>query len=151
MIGVALYFQYIIELEPCPLCILQRLVVMGLGLIGLVAALHNPAATGRRIYAALLALTAATGIGISLRHVWLQNQPKPLFAECGGGLNQMLETMPLGDVLATVLRGTGDCSDTVWSLLGISIPGWTAMAFAVFFFLAGWMFLQAARTRAAHV
>ncbi|WP_419618102.1 disulfide bond formation protein B [Thiolapillus sp.] len=39
-------------------------------------------------------------------------------------------------MVADVFRGTGDCGEIVWSLFGISIPGWTLL------FLLGMLFLS---------
>ena len=126
--GIALYFQHVMGLEPCPLCIFQRISVIALGVIFLLAALHNPGATGRRIYGGLLTLASLTGIGIAGRHLWLQYMPHEELA-CGPGLDYMLEIMPLQEVLTSVFRGTGDCGEILWSFLGLSIPGWTMIGF----------------------
>ncbi|MDH4022161.1 MAG: disulfide bond formation protein B, partial [Gammaproteobacteria bacterium] len=75
LMAYALYVQHGLGLEPCPLCILQRLAVIGLGGIFLVAALHPAGATGRRVYGILLALVALAGSGVAGRHVWLTTLP----------------------------------------------------------------------------
>lgn len=124
-IGAALaYFQHYLGLEPCPLCIFQRISVMVIGVIFLAALLHNPGAIGRRIYGLLLTLASLSGIGIALRHLWLQYGTHEELS-CGGTLDFMLENDPLMKVIADVFKGTGDCGEIVWSLFGISIPGWT--------------------------
>ena len=85
MMGFALYAQHVMLLDPCPLCILQRFAVIGLGIIFLIAALHNPGKTGRRVYAVLLGIVAAAGIGIAGWHVRLQNMPADQVPGCGPG------------------------------------------------------------------
>lgn len=128
----ALYFQYGMKLEPCPLCIFQRLFVIATGLILLAGALHNPGKIGRRIYGGLTALTAALGAGVAGRHVWIENLPFELQPGCGYSLNDMLETFPLLKTLKLVLAGSGGCGQVSWSFLGLSMAGWTLIFFIGF-------------------
>lgn len=143
--GIALYFQHVVGLEPCPLCIFQRVVVMALGGVFLLAAIHGPASVGRKIYGALLAVITIIGIGISSRHIWLQYGSHEEL-ECGPGLDYMLEIMPLQEVLADVLKGTGECAEIVWSFMGISIPGWTLIGFLFSLWLSLWLLFKPAKT-----
>ncbi len=129
LIAFALILQYVMDLEPCPLCILQRVMVIATGLIALTAALHNPRETGIRIYGGLVAVSAGTGAGVSLRQLWLQSLPEDEVPACGASLDYMLEVFPLTDVLAMVLAGDGTCAEVLATFLGISIPGWTLIAF----------------------
>ena len=129
MAGVAGYFQFIDNLEPCPLCILQRVFTMLVGLVLLIAVLHNPKNIGVRIYGFLAGLLALLGASISARHVWLQNLPEDQVPSCGPGLNFMLDNFALGDTINMVLRGSGECAEVLWTFIGISIPGWTLLAF----------------------
>ncbi|MCC6302448.1 MAG: disulfide bond formation protein B [Gammaproteobacteria bacterium] len=136
LMAAALVLQYVEGLEPCPLCILQRVAVMLLGGVFLIAALHNPAATGRRLYAVACLLIAAVGAGVAGRHVWLQHLPPEEVPPCGPGMDYILETFPFSKALAIILRGSGDCAALDWTLLGLSIPGWTLVAFIGFCALA---------------
>lgn len=126
------YLQLVEYLEPCPLCVLDRAVVIGLGAVFLLALLHNPAQTGRRIYAALATLLSLTGIGICLRHIWLQNLPADQVPECGAGFWYMLDSMPFAQFLDTILNGSGECAEIQWQFLGFSIPELTLALFVVF-------------------
>lgn len=128
LIGAAYYLQFVEGLEPCPLCIFQRLALAALGIVFLLAGLQNPVAAGRYGYGALLALTAALGAAIAGRHAWLQSLPADQVPECGPGLNYLLDTFPLFDAVALVLRGSGECAE-VEVLFGMSIPLWTLLAF----------------------
>lgn len=131
MAGVAGYFQIIDNLEPCPLCILQRVFTMLVGLVLLIAVVHNPKHIGIRIYGFLSGLFALLGASISARHIWLQNLPEDQVPSCGPGLNFMLDNFPLGDTINMVLRGSGECAEVLWTFMGVSIPGWTLLAFAL--------------------
>jgi disulfide bond formation protein DsbB len=130
LLGYAYFLQFYQGLEPCPLCIFQRLAMAALGFIFLVAAVHNPKrSAGARTYGILIALVAALGAGIAGRHVWLQNLPPEQVPACGPGLDYLLETFPLSETIALVLRGSGDCAEVDWTFLGLSIPAWTLLLF----------------------
>jgi len=124
LMGFALYAQHILLLDPCPLCVFQRVAVISLGLVFLVAALHNPGGGGRIVYAGLLGLIALGGAGVATRHTWLQHLPPDKVPSCGPGLDYMLETLPFTDVLRNVFSGSGECAKIVWQFLGLSMPGW---------------------------
>lgn len=135
LLGFGLYLQHVENLEPCPLCILQRYAFVAVGFIALLAVLHNPARTGKRVYGALLALFAVTGAAIAGRQSWLQHYP-PVIADCGPDLEYMIESFPLSKALPMIFKGSGDCAEVVWRFLGLSIPEW-ALVFFILFGLIG--------------
>jgi disulfide bond formation protein DsbB len=122
--GFALYAQYVLLLDPCPLCVLQRVAVISIGIVFLLAALHHPGGWGSRIYVLLLAVSATIGAGVAGWHWRLQNLPPSDVPACGPGLDYMLENFPLGDALQMVFKGSGECAEVVWSFLGLSMPAW---------------------------
>lgn len=132
LVGLALVIQTQYHLEPCPLCISQRMVFMGLGLLFLVAAIHNPAQLGRKIYALLQVLTALGGAGVAIRHWWLQAHRDTMIADCGVGFDYMFENFPLQKALTLVFRGTGDCAAIDWTFLGLSLPQLGLISFVGF-------------------
>lgn len=132
LLGYALYKQHVDYLDPCPLCVIQRVAFMWIGGFSLLAAIHYPAGTGRRIYSYLVVLGAAFGAAVAGRHVWLQNLPADQVPDCGPGLNYMLENFPLLEVLKTVFLGSGSCAEVHWRFLGLSMPGWTLVWFLGF-------------------
>jgi len=129
LIAVALLMEHQMLLEPCPLCILQRIMVIVTGIIALIAAIQNPRELGIRIYGALVVVSAATGGGIAIRQLWLQSLPEDLVPACGASLDYLLDVFPLMDVLSMVLTGDGTCAEVLFTFLGISIPGWTLVGF----------------------
>jgi disulfide bond formation protein DsbB len=131
LMGYALYAQYVLGLAPCPLCIFQRVATISTGLLFLIAALHNPGATGARVYGALIGLAALCGMLVSARHVWIQAQPPGTVAACGADLDYLLEIMPVTQVVSKVLTGSGECGKIDWTLLGLSMPWWVAISLAV--------------------
>jgi protein dithiol:quinone oxidoreductase len=131
LIGFALYLQHFQGQEPCPLCILQRVTWTALGGIFLVAALHGPARVGAIVYGALLFIVAGIGTAIAGRHVWLQNLPRDQVPACGPDLDFMLQQFPVSEILRKVLSGTGECAETGWTFLGLSIAGWSLVWFVL--------------------
>ena len=109
LMGYALYAQHVLGLEPCPLCIFQRVAVIAVGVLFRIAALHNPSSSkGALAYGVLIDLAALVGIGISARHIWIQAQPPGSVAACGADLKYLLEIMPVTDVktLGNLVSGT---------------------------------------------
>lgn len=129
LMGVALYMEHVMKLQPCPLCIFQRVMTIATGAIALIAALHNPRETGIRIYGGLMSLTAIMGASISIRHLWLQSLPADQVPACGPDLDYLLDVFPITEVLTKVLSGDGTCAEVLWTLFGISIPGWALIGF----------------------
>jgi len=131
MMGYALYSQHGLGLEPCPLCVFQRVATIALGGVFLIAALHNPSGLGRLAYAALTFVVAAAGVGVAGRHVWLQNLPQDQVPACGPDLGFMLEAFPLTEVLSVVLSGSGECAEVSWRFLGLTMPTWVLISLAL--------------------
>jgi disulfide bond formation protein DsbB len=128
--GYALYTEYgPLHLDPCPLCIFQRVAMSTLGIVFAVAALHAPAGAAARVYAVLGGLVAATGLGISSWHVHVQNLPADQVPACGPGLNYMFQAFPFLDMLKMVFTGSGECHTINWSFLGLSMPFWVGIWF----------------------
>ncbi|MDJ0958981.1 MAG: disulfide bond formation protein B [Arenicellales bacterium] len=136
LMAIALYFQYVMGLEPCPLCIVQRVFFVVTGLICLVAFIHNPKTWGNKVYGIVGAVSALAGAAVAARHVWLQNLPPELVPECGPGLDYMLRVFPLGQVVEMVFTGSGECAEVAWRFLGLTIPGWTLVVYLVILLVA---------------
>jgi protein dithiol:quinone oxidoreductase len=131
LMAFGLYLQYVEHLEPCPLCILQRYAFVATGVIALIAGLHSPGRIGRVIYGLLLVLASGAGAVVAARQSWLQHNP-PQIQDCGPDLAYMLDSFPLTQVLPKVFKGEGDCAKVVWKFLGLSIPEWALVWFAIF-------------------
>jgi len=129
LIGWALWLQYGLGLDPCPLCIFQRVAVIATGIVFLIAAIHNPRGGWPAVYAFFTLVTAGIGAALAAWQVWIQAQPKGSVASCGMGLDYMLETLPLTDVIAKVLQGSGECAEQGWLFMGLAIPAWTFVFF----------------------
>lgn len=127
--GFALYLQHVVGLEPCPLCIMQRVAVFAAMGVLVIAILHNPRAIGQRVYALFGLFAALAGLGVAGRHVWLQHIPADQVPACGPGLDYMIDVFPMQDVLTMVLRGSGECAVVDWTFLGFSLAELTALVF----------------------
>jgi disulfide bond formation protein DsbB len=134
LLAYAYYAQFFMHLEPCPLCIFQRVGVFALGVVFLIAAAHDPRAPGRRLYALLLALAALATIGVALRQLYIMSLPPDSVPACGASLDFMLKVFSLSEVLVKVLTGSGECAKVTWTFLGLAMPAWVAISAA---FLGG--------------
>ncbi|HEX9192488.1 MAG TPA: disulfide bond formation protein B [Burkholderiales bacterium] len=140
MLAFGYYLQFVVGLEPCPLCIIQRLLLLGTGIAFLAAAIHHPAGRlGAGLYGGAIALVAATGVAAAGRHVWLQHIPADQRPSCGPGLDYLLSTFGPFESLRRVLRGSGECGAVDWTLLSFSIPEWTLAAFLAFIVWAAFL------------
>lgn len=139
----ALYLEHVQGLDPCPLCIFQRVGLIGLGIISLIAFLHNPISNGvKRGYAFLGTLSILWSVGVAARHVWLQNLPPDQVPSCGPGLDYWLDTLPMKSVFEQVLKGSGECAVVDWTLFGQSLPVWSFAFFAVLLIVSIWQMLR---------
>lgn len=125
LMGFGLYLQYVEHQEPCPLCMVQRVIFIAMLAVFALAALHNPARIGVKIYGALLGLLALGGVAVASRHIWIQHLPKDEVPACGPGLNYMLENFPLSEVWQELLHGSGECAAKGWTFLALGIPEWS--------------------------
>jgi disulfide bond formation protein DsbB len=128
MLAFALYAQYELGLEPCPLCIFQRVGILLLGFVFVAAALHHPRAQGRYVYAALIGSAALVTAALATRHLYIQSQPPGSIPSCGAPLAVMLKFSPFSEVLRKVITGGGECSQINWSFAGLAMPGWVLIA-----------------------
>ena len=131
LIAYALYAQLHLGLDPCPLCIFQRMGIAALGVVFLVAALHNPGRSGARVYAVLIAFAALATIAVAGRQLYIQHLPPGAIPSCGAPLSMMLKFMPLTTVIRKVLTGSGECGVVNWTFLGLAMPAWVLIWAAV--------------------
>jgi disulfide bond formation protein DsbB len=129
LMGYALYEEHVVGLEACPLCILQRMAMIAVGLVFAVAALHAPRGAGARVYGVLGALAALTGMSISGWHVRLQNLPPADVPACGPGYDYIMDTFGWLDGLSMIFTASGECAEINWSFLGLSMPAWVFLCF----------------------
>jgi disulfide bond formation protein DsbB len=133
VIGTALYMQHVMRLEPCPLCIMQRVFFLGTGFVALAGFIHNPQTRGRKRYGFITAALSLAGSGFAIRQIYLQHLPKDQVPACGPSLSYMLEEFPLQDVIKAMFSGDGNCAELKWTdpILHLSIAELSLLAFAI--------------------
>ena len=129
LLGWAYYLQYGMDLEPCPLCIIQRVCFAGMGLVFLVAIFHNPGRGGAAVYAILQLVIGGFGAAVAMRQVWIQSLAKGEVPSCGMSLEYMLDTLSLTETVRKVFEGSGECAEKAWVFLHLSIAGWALVFF----------------------
>lgn len=139
------FLQLYLGLAPCPLCIIDRIFVVGAGIFFLLAFIHNPGVTGQRIYGFFAALMSLAGILVCWRHIYLQNLPKDAIPSCAPGLDYMLDTLPLSETLTIIFNTSGECADIQWQFLGLTIPEQTLLVFNALFAIALYQLFRPAR------
>lgn len=144
LLGYAYYSQYVLLLDPCPLCILQRVAFMIMAVGSLAGWIHGSRGAPRWIYAGIVTLGGLWGLATAGRHVWLQSLPPEQVPDCGPGLGYMLEYFSLGEALTSAFTGAGECAEVDWSFLGLSMPYWTLFWYVA---LILWTVVMTARVR----
>lgn len=133
LIAVAyFYMENYLFLVPCPMCYAQRIVLGILSIFFLLAAIFPGGRVVGKVHGVWLFLLAIGGAALSIRHLYLQNQPKGYLPACGQDFYALVENTPFAQTVATMLTGSGDCGEVQWTMLGLSIPGWTLIAFIGF-------------------
>ncbi|WP_336964860.1 disulfide bond formation protein B [Acinetobacter pittii] len=139
----ALYLEHVKGLEPCPLCIFQRVGLIAMGVIALIALVHNPISNSiKRGYTALSTLAILWSVGVAARHVWIQTLPPDQIPSCGPGLNYLLDTLPLKAILQQVFQGSGECASIDWTFLGLALPVWSLIFFSILSLICIGQFLR---------
>lgn len=132
MIGYALFAEYYQGMNPCPLCIFQRIGFLAIGFVFLMATIQGPKKWGTWVYGCFIWILCLMGGAVSLRHLWIQSLPLDQVPSCGAPLDFLMETRHahggLWGVIQTVLSGSGECAH-VNTVLGLSMPWWALFAF----------------------
>ncbi len=129
----ALILEHLFNMAPCPLCLMQRIWIFIAAAWAYLSLIHNPRLG---IYPLATGIAAVVGAGFSIRQLWLQSLPPGEAPACGPGMDYMISNFPLGELLQAMVSGTGDCAQVSWRFLGLTIPGWALVCFAIILFLA---------------
>lgn len=129
LLAYGIYTESAYGLLPCALCMTQRAFYVGMAAFSLAALLHCPGIVGSRIYSGLILLSGGLGIATAGRQVWLQHLPPDQVPACGPSLGYMLESFPLSETFKTLMMGDGNCAEVQWTLLSLSMPTWSLIAF----------------------
>jgi disulfide bond formation protein DsbB len=137
-----LYFQNHLGLEPCYLCITQRVFIMSIAVVCALAALHNPTQRGQKLYAGLSTVLALVGSYFSGKQLWLQSLPEDKVPACGIPVDYLFDVFSLSEAISHLLRGDGNCAEVQWQLFGLSMPGWVLLAFIGYVVAGIYQFLR---------
>ena len=132
LLGFGYYLQFVEGLEPCPLCIFQRIAFIFIIIVAFFGFIHGPIGKWRYGYSGLILTSAITGAVIAGRQVWLQHLPPESVPSCGPGLDFILDVFPLSEALRMVFTGSGECAEVDWTFIGFSIAEWSLLWFILF-------------------
>ena len=132
LVGLAVVIQTQFNLEPCPLCVSQRIVFIVIGFLFLIFSFLKPNRLIKFMYISSLLITNIIGIIFSIRHIMIQNKWIIVPAECGIDLNYMFENFPLTEAFSLLFKGTGDCSEIDWLFLGFTLPQLALIGYIMF-------------------
>ena len=127
LLSFGMYLQHVVGLEPCPMCIVQRYVMVLMALVALLGACL-PGRKTSLIAGGWLVMFSLGGAYVAARQSWLQWYP-PEVVSCGRDFYGMIETFPLQRAIPMIFKGGGDCSKVDWTFLGGSIANWSFVAF----------------------
>lgn len=130
LIGFSYYSEYVKHIEPCLLCLAQRLLLIMLAVLFLITLIHRHNQGSKWFYNILILLVECLGLAASLRQLILQNAPNAHLS-CLPGASQLLKTLPLMQVLKLTVSGTAECSAIPWKIFGISPALWLSGCFIV--------------------
>lgn len=130
MLGVGFVLQYAVGLVPCSLCIIQRFFFGGVGVVALIGYLH---VQYTKVYAGIMFALALLGGGVAARNVYIQLVPRGLDTQCIPWLESFT------DMITVLFQATGDCSQRDWTLLWLSIPEWSLIAFLFLIGVSVWL------------
>lgn len=136
-VGVAIFLQYYYDLNPCPLCIFSRIILIFIGSVYFIWLIQHLIfkKSFDWPYFYFIALVLISGLGLSGYHLWLMYLPPEKLPACGPDLSYLLETLPLNEVIVEVFRGSGNCAHDTWRLWGLlSIP---QLELGIYLLLAG--------------
>jgi len=131
LLGFGLYLEHVQGLEPCPLCVLQRIAYVVIAIVALAGAIHGTENLMKYIYAGLIIVASLAGAGIAGRQVWLQHLPPDQVPECGPGYEYLMDVFPLDEALGMIFTGSGECAEVKWTFLSFSIAEWSLLMFIV--------------------
>ena len=124
-----LFFQHVLMLQPCPLCVIQRVAIIGVGLFAAIGVVL-PGARGQLVAALLATLSALGGASVASWHSWILVFP-PESMSCGRPFEWFHEDFPLATWLPKLFAGEGDCLKVDWTFLGLAIPNMSLIAFVL--------------------
>ncbi|SAK58055.1 disulfide bond formation protein B [Caballeronia glebae] len=130
LVGGALYLQFFHNEDPCPLCIIQRYFFVLIAIFAFLGAAFSNW-RGIALLETLVAISALGGLATAIRHVYVQSHPG---FSCGfDALQPIVDGLPPAKWLPHVFKVAGLCETPYPPILGLSLPQWSLIAFALIF------------------
>lgn len=129
VLAAAIYVEQQYMLAACPLCVLQRMVYAALGVTFLFGIIFNFSGILRYVYLTTATIMASLGTAIAARQFWLQYFAPPQKTSCAASLEHLMSIYPILEVLKIALNGSAECANVDFTILTISIAGWSLFIF----------------------
>jgi disulfide bond formation protein DsbB len=125
LVGAALYLQHAKDMLPCPLCVIQRYLFLGVAIFSLIGAFAGKI----KVFAGLALLSALGGLGVVAKHLYVITHPG---FSCGiDPMETILNKIPTATALPWLFRADGLCEAAQDTVLGLAVPQWSAVWFAI--------------------
>ncbi len=144
VLATGFYFEYGKGLQPCPLCLMQRLCTFLFGMFCLIGLCQATLKRARRL-AVWQMFLAGSGLYFATRQLWLQSLPVDKAPACMPSLDMLIHYFSKAQVLTALFWGTGDCAEVTWRMLGLSMPVWSALYFITMMCVSAAVFLGIGR------
>ncbi len=138
LLALASYLQRVKGLEPCPLCMVQRLIFIGMAILFFIGIFLPARPRVVKVHYSFVLLLVSLGLVAVFRQLWLIHFSAEQVPSCGADFYYMVQHLPWGQVLSEIVQGQGDCARDVWKVAGIGLPAWSALAFLFFWVVAIW-------------
>jgi disulfide bond formation protein DsbB len=132
LLAFGYYLQFVDGLEPCPLCMTQRICFYLIGICAFIALFNKSSTLYKNITSIAGSFFAIVGLSVAGRQLWLQHLPEDQIPACGPDFNYIIDSFPILEAVEIMFKGNGNCAEVVWQFLGLSIPGWAFLAFLGF-------------------
>jgi disulfide bond formation protein DsbB len=131
-VGTALVTQHVFDMQPCPWCVLQRLIALTIALVALLD-LAWRAPLGQRLGTLTLLLLSLCGIAAALWHHFVATSS----ISCNRTLaERIISGLSLDALLPAVFEPRASCADAAVKLLGVPYPLWSLTLFVLVAVLA---------------
>lgn len=135
LLGSAYYIEIFDHINPCPLCLLQRMCMAALGVIFIIGAFVKFKKCAHLFLGFLGFIVSISGLLLAGRQVWLQYSPPSTSGDCSASLSYLYDVLSIKDLLIQVWKGGMECSQTGGQFLHLSLAAWSLIAFSILFFM----------------
>lgn len=144
VLAMAFYFEYVEGLQPCPLCLMQRLCTALLGMFCLMGLCLSTLRRAQTV-AVIQLFFAGAGLFFASRQMWLQSLPADHTGTCMPNIEMLFHYFSKDQVMKALLWGTGDCAEVAGRWFGLSMASWSALYFLSMLLICGFVFWRIGR------